>query len=142
MHDDADRGAQARERRELVARAHAAREHEQVAAQLLAVGGDEHVEPAAPVVVGAERDGLGTAVRDDRDARAAQGRTQHLAAAAVEVARHRVRAVVHDADLGAGVRRGERELEAEHARAEHDDAPARRARRRARGRRRRGRAAR
>ena len=122
MHDDADRGAQARERRELVARADAAREHEEVAAQLLAVGRDEHVEPAAPVVVGAVRHRLGTAVGDDRDARAAQRRAQHLPAAAIEVARHRVRSVVHDADLRAGVRGGERELEPEHARAEHDDA--------------------
>ena len=122
MHDDADRGAQARERRQLVARAHAAREHEQVAAQLLAVGRDEHVEPAAAVGVGAERDRLGTTVCDDRDARAAKGRPQHLAAAAIEVARHRVGAVVHDAHLRAGMRGGEGELEPEHARAEHDDA--------------------
>ena len=61
-------------------------------------------------------------MRDDRDARAPQCGTQHLPAAAVEVARHRVRSVVHDADLGAGVRGGEGELEAEHARPEHDDA--------------------
>ena len=47
-----------------------------------------------------------------------------MARAAVEIARHGVRAVVHDAHLGARVRGGEREFEPEHARTEHDDATA------------------
>ena len=122
MHDDADRGTQAGERREFVARAHAAREHEQVAAELLAVGGDEHVESPGAVVVGAVGDGLCAAVGDDGDARAPKGGAQHLAATAIEVARHRVGAVVHDAHLGAGVRGGECQLETEHAGPEDDDA--------------------
>ena len=121
-HDDAEGGAEPRERRELGPRAHAAGEHEQVASSWLPSAVRSRSKRRPPSVVGAELDGLGPAVGEDRDARAAQGRAQHLTAAAIEVAGHRVRAVVHDGHLGARMRRGQGEFEPEHARAEHDDA--------------------
>ncbi|OUE30085.1 hypothetical protein BFL35_11955 [Clavibacter michiganensis] len=66
---------------------------------------------------------LGPGVGGHRDARRIGRVAEGAASAAVEVARHGDVAVVHGDDVRPLLRRGERQLHAEHARAEHDDAP-------------------
>ncbi len=125
----AGRGGEAGERRELGPRSDAARQHQQVAREHLAVGADESVEPGLTVIVVALHDALGARVVHHLDAHGARRGGEHASAVLIERPVHGGGGVVRDDHLGARFGGGEGELHAEHSRAEHDDALTRRDRR-------------
>ena len=120
--DDAERRVQSGALGELGARRDAAREHEQVAGDVLAVGGEQAVEARVgrPRRCGTAPSRRGCGRRSTRPSAATARRSTEPAP------RSRLRGIgcgpwCTTATPRARVRRGEGELEAEHAGAEHDD---------------------
>ena len=119
--EDAGRHGQPGKVREFCARADAAGEQEQVAADLLAVRTHERVKAFDPVGVEPHDQALRSRMVHHRDSGPAGTAGKNRAAAPVKIARHGNFVVVNHARFASRPRGRERDLHAENSRAEHND---------------------